>query len=103
MNDTCNFQYDEAAQISNEKQNTDTIPKIQMGSTEELNLTEEASVVSISSGKKKRPGKFKHNQFTYDYVKLYIGYFSNRIPVWEGIFTLENLIVFNVLRSMNND
>lgn len=48
--------YDEAAQISNEKQNTDTIPKIQMGSTEELNLTEEASVVSISSGKKKRPG-----------------------------------------------
>ena len=32
------------------------------------------------------------NQFTYDYVKLKIGYFSNRIPVWEGIFTLENLI-----------
>ena len=31
------------------------------------------------------------NQFTYDYVKLNIGYFSNRIPVWEGIFTLENL------------
>ena len=31
------------------------------------------------------------NQFTYDYVKLKIGYFSNRIPVWEGIFTLENL------------
>ena len=32
------------------------------------------------------------NQFTYDYVKLKIGYFSNKIPVWEGIFTLENLI-----------
>ena len=32
-----------------------------------------------------------NNQFTYDYVKLKIGYFSNRIPVWEGIFTLENL------------
>ena len=32
-----------------------------------------------------------YNQFTYDYVKLKIGYFSNRIPVWEGIFTLENL------------
>ena len=31
-------------------------------------------------------------QFTYDYVKLKIGYFSNKIPVWEGIFTLENLI-----------
>ena len=31
------------------------------------------------------------NQFNYDYVKLKIGYFSNRIPVWEGIFTLENL------------
>ena len=31
------------------------------------------------------------NQFTYDYVKLKIRYFSNRIPVWEGIFTLENL------------
>ena len=31
------------------------------------------------------------NQFTYDYVKLKIGYVSNRIPVWEGIFTLENL------------
>jgi len=48
--------YDEAAQISNEKQNTDTRPKIQMGSTDDLNLTEDASVVSISSGKKKRPG-----------------------------------------------
>ena len=23
----------------------------------------------------------------YDYVKLYIGYFSNRIPDWEGIFS----------------
>ena len=34
----------------------------------------------------------RHNQFTYDYVKLKIGYFSNKIPVWEGIFTLENLI-----------
>ena len=22
------------------------------------------------------------DQSTYDYVKLYIGYFSNRIPVW---------------------
>ena len=31
------------------------------------------------------------NQFTYDYFKLKIGYFSNWIPVWEGIFTLENL------------
>ena len=31
-------------------------------------------------------------QFTYDYVKLKIEYFSNKIPVWEGIFTLENLI-----------
>ena len=31
------------------------------------------------------------NQFTYDYVKLKIGYFSNRIPVWEGILKLENL------------
>ena len=29
------------------------------------------------------------NQFTYDYVKLYIGYFSNRISVWEGILTLD--------------
>ena len=29
------------------------------------------------------------NQFTYDYVKLYLGYFSNRFPVWEGIFTLN--------------
>ena len=52
------------------------------------------------------------NQSAYDYVKLYIGYFSSRFPVWEGIFTLENLtyffkqvhqvhghmIVFNVLR-----
>ena len=46
---------------------------------------------------------FTLNQFTCDYVKLYIGYFSNRLPVWERIFTLENLIVFNVLRSMNND
>ena len=44
-----------------------------------------------------------HNQFTYDYVKLKIGYFSNRIPVWEGFFTLENSKVFNVLRSINND
>ena len=35
--------------------------------------------------------KSKGNQSTYDYVKLYIGYFSNRIPVCEGIFTLENL------------
>ena len=33
--------------------------------------------------------KTKHNQFTYNYVKLKIGYFSNMIP---GIFTLENLI-----------
>ena len=32
---------------------------------------------------------FKLNQSTYDYVKLYIGYFSNRFPVWEGIFTLN--------------
>ena len=32
-----------------------------------------------------------NNQFNYDYVKLKIGYFSNRIPVWEGIFILENL------------
>ena len=32
--------------------------------------------------------KLRKNQFTYDYVKLKIGYFSNRIPVWEGIFTL---------------
>ena len=53
------------------------------------------------------------NQCNYDYVKLYIGYFSNRIPVWERIFTIENLTqiflkqvhhvhecptVFNVLR-----
>ena len=45
----------------------------------------------------------KLNQSTYDYIKLYIGYFNNRIPVWEWIFTLETLIVFNVLRSMNND
>ena len=29
------------------------------------------------------------NQSTYDYVNLYIGYFINRIPVWEGIFTLN--------------
>ena len=29
------------------------------------------------------------DQSTYDYVKLYIGYFSNRFPVWEGIFTLN--------------
>ena len=28
-------------------------------------------------------------QSTYDYVKLYIGYFSKRFPVWEGIFTLN--------------
>ena len=28
------------------------------------------------------------NQFTYDYVKLYIGYFCIRIPVWERFFTL---------------
>ena len=34
----------------------------------------------------------KKTQFTNDYVKLYIGYFSNRIPVSEGIFTLENFI-----------
>ena len=27
------------------------------------------------------------DQSTYDYVKLYIGYFSIRIPVWERIFT----------------
>ena len=32
------------------------------------------------------------DQFTYDYVMLKIGYFSNKIPVWEGSFTLENLI-----------
>ena len=32
---------------------------------------------------------FEYNQSTYDYVKLYIGYFSNRFPVWEGIFTLD--------------
>ena len=37
-------------------------------------------------------GSLRTNQFTYYYVKLKIGYFSNRIPVWEGIFTLENLI-----------
>ena len=30
----------------------------------------------------------KFNQFTYDYVKLYIGYFCIRIPVWEGFFSL---------------
>ena len=29
------------------------------------------------------------NQSSYDYVKLYIGYFSNRCPVWEGIFTIN--------------
>ena len=46
---------------------------------------------------------YRWNQSTYDYVKLYIGYFSNRIPVWEGTFTLENLIVINVLGRMNND
>ena len=34
---------------------------------------------------------FRLDKFTYDYVKLKIGYFSNRIPVWEGIFKLENL------------
>ena len=32
---------------------------------------------------------YRWNQSTYDYVKLYIGYFSNRIPVWEGTFTLS--------------
>ena len=32
---------------------------------------------------------YRWNQSTYDYVKLYIGYFSNRIPVWEGTFTLN--------------
>ena len=48
----------------------------------------------------------------YDYVKLYIGYFSNRFPVWEGIFTLNfflqhvhqvhgHLTIFNVLRWIN--
>ena len=30
------------------------------------------------------------NQSTYDYVKFYIGYFDNCIPVWGEIFTLEN-------------
>ena len=40
------------------------------------------------------------NQFTYDYVKLKIGYFSNRIPVWEGIFTLKNLTYFFKTRYM---
>ena len=25
---------------------------------------------------------------------VYIGYFSNRFPVWEGIFKLENLTLF---------
>ena len=34
---------------------------------------------------------YQLNQSTYDYVKLYIGYFSSLIPVWEGMFTLENL------------
>ena len=27
-----------------------------------------------------------NNQFTYDYVKLYIKYFCIRLPVWEGFF-----------------
>ena len=35
-------------------------------------------------------GAKKDNQFTYDYVKLKIGYFSNKIPVWDGIFTIAN-------------
>ena len=36
----------------------------------------------------------RSNQSSNDYVKLYIGYFSNRIPIWERIFTLENLTLF---------
>ena len=36
-------------------------------------------------------------QSTCDFVKLYIGYFSNRIPVWVGLFTLENLTFWNSL------
>ena len=31
---------------------------------------------------------FIENQFTYDYVNLYIWYFCIRIPVWEGFFSL---------------
>jgi len=50
--------YDETAQISNEKQETDTRPNIQLQPSMSLNVDvpEDPSVVSISSGKKKRPG-----------------------------------------------
>ena len=48
----------------------------------------------VLSSKVDMHGAKKDNQFTYDYVKLKIGYFSNKIPVWEGIFTLENLTYF---------
>ena len=45
--------------------------------------------------------KSKKNN-TYDYVKLYIAYFSNRVPVWEGIFTLENFkLHFNTLKNLH--
>ena len=38
-------------------------------------------------------------EFTYDYVKLYLGYFSNRNPV----FTLKNLTKFkeNILGEVS--
>ena len=39
--------------------------------------------------RKQRSMSVNKDQSTYDYVKLYIGYFSNRFPVWEGIFTLN--------------
>ena len=47
--------------------------------------------MKIHAKKKKYTYLFK---YTYDYVKVYKGYFRNRIPVWEGIFTLENLTNF---------
>jgi len=50
--------YDEAAQISNEKQETDTRPNIHLVPNigQDVDVAEDPSVVSISSGKKKRPG-----------------------------------------------
>ena len=39
----------------------------------------------------------KSNQFTYDYVKLYIGYCCIRIPVWEGFFSLFHFWKFSFM------
>ena len=62
---------------------------IYLGST--LGQIRPYTKIGLGKGSKKEV-IFITNQFTYDYVKLKIGYFSNKIPVWEGIFTLENLI-----------